>query len=115
MDPSWFSGLGGLSRGGHSLREAVTRGRLNGLATILIGVGQLSLAFVLADTTGFELALFVIAVGSLVLIAIGSNVFRGMEAFAVDWSDSERVAWADTITRCLFAVGVVVASFLIVA
>jgi hypothetical protein len=115
MDQNWISGLGIPSSGGHSLRDWVDQDRLNGLATILIGMSQLPMAFVLADSTGFEIPLFVIVVGSVVLIAIGVNVFRGMEAFEVEWSESERVAWLDTVMRCMFAIVVTAATFWIVA
>lgn len=70
----------------------VTQERLNGLAALLIGVSQLPLAFVLADATGNDISLFIIGAGGWLLIGIGVNVFRGMEAFEVDWSESEWVA-----------------------
>lgn len=115
MDQNRSSGLGAVSSGGQSLRDVVNRDHLNGLATILIGVSQLPLAFVLADSTGEEISLFAIGAGGWLLIGIGVNVFRGREAFELDWSKSERAAWLNTIMTCIFAVVVAAAAFLILA
>jgi hypothetical protein len=113
MDQNWFPSFGTVSGGSHSLRDLVNRDRLNGLATILVGVSQLPLAFMFADATGYESSLFVIGAGGWLLIGIGANVFRGMEAFELDWSESERAAWLSTIIACILAVVVAAAAFLI--
>ena len=114
MDQNRLSGFGAVSRGRSSLADVVSRNRLNGLAAIIIGLSQLPLAFMVADSTGYEISLFVIGAGGWLLVGIGVNVFRGMEAFEFDWSESNRVAWVSTIVTCLFATVVATAAFLIV-
>lgn len=111
MDQNWVSSLGAVSIGGHRFRDLINRDRLNGLAAIVIGISQLPMAFVLADSTGFDISLYVIGVGGILLIAIGVNVFRGMEAFEVEWSDRVWVAWLDTTIRCIFAIVVAAGTY----
>ncbi len=104
MDQSWFSIFSAVSIGNHRFRDLINQDRLNGLAAIVIGMSQLPMAFMFADATRFDISLWVIGVSGMLLIAIGVNVFRGMEAFEIAWSESKRVSWLDTIIRCMFAV-----------
>ena len=107
MDRNWFSGLAAMSDGDHSLGNPINRNRLNGLATVFIGISQLPLAFIFMD---HWLSLFVIGSGGWLLIGIGVNVFRGREAFEIGWSGSDRVEWLNTAVIATYAIAVVAAT-----
>ena len=115
MDQNQLSGSGAVSSGSHSLRDLVNRNRLNGLATILIGVSQLPLAVMFADVTGYESSLFVIGCSGWLLIGVGVNVFRDRGPFELDWTESKRTAWLSTIVTCILAIVVAAAALLILA
>ena len=93
MDQNWFSALGTVSSGDHSLRDSINRDRLNGLATALIGLCLFPMAFVLSDSTEFDIPQVVIIIGSIALIDIGSNAFLDMNAFEYEWDDREWISW----------------------
>lgn len=93
-----------------TIRESITRTQFHGLAAVLVGVGQLPLAFVLADLSDEYLSLFVIGSGGWLLIAIGINLLSGKEAFYNGWTDNERIEWFMAAGLFLLAIVVVVAS-----
>ena len=114
MDRSWSTDSNEASRSGHWLSDRVSRHHLNGLAAIVVGLSQLPLAFMFADATGYESSIYVVGGGGWMLIGVGINEFRGMEAFEIDWSASNRVAWYGTVLTCILAGVVAVAALLII-
>jgi hypothetical protein len=105
MGQNEFSASPSRSDGDH-----IGRNRLNGLIAVLVGLNQLTVAAMSEN----ELALFIGGAGGWLLIAIGVSVFRGKEAFEIDWSESERVAWLITIMQLLLPLGVAAVAILFI-
>lgn len=95
------------------LRNAISRNKLYGLTSVLVGSSQLPLAFLLADLTNQSLAVFVIGSGGWLLIGLGINLLQGKRAFHTEWTDNERYRWLIAAVICLLAFVVVIATGLI--
>jgi hypothetical protein len=110
MSQNRRSRLAPLSDGDRSLRDRMNQNHLNGLATVLAGMSQLSLAVMFADVTGDDISLFIGGAGGWLLIGIGVNVFQGKEVFDDGWVESKRVTWLLTAVQFILAVAVVAAT-----
>jgi hypothetical protein len=114
MGQNRLSRLATVSDDGRSLRDLADRNRLTGLATVLVGVSQLPIAFIAAESTGYDSLLFIVGASGWLLIGIGVNMLRGKEAFDDGWVDSERVEWLWTAVMFVIAVAVAAATVFLV-
>lgn len=104
------SDLIGASDGDHGLRDLIDRKRLEGLATVFIGISQLPLAFVFADAVHWS-SLFVVGCGGWLLVGIGVNLSQGREAFESGWEvENERLRGVSAAVTFVLAVAVAASS-----
>jgi hypothetical protein len=82
--------------------------RFYGSIAVVVGLSQFPLAFAFApDRTA---PAFVVASGGAVLLAIGTNLFRGRAPFESGWSEDGAPGIVSAAVVCLTTVAVVAAS-----
>ena len=107
MDQNWLSGFVGTSGGGHNLHDRIDRNQLNALATVLIGICQLPLAFIFTENW---IPIFIIGSGGWLLIGIGVYMFQRKVAFDIRWFGGKWGAWLSTAVLAMYAIAVVAAT-----
>jgi hypothetical protein len=108
MDQNQHSKSAGMLDGDRDF--LINQSQLMGLATVFIGLSQLPMAIILANVTGHDSSLFVVGAGGWLLIGIGVNLFRGMEAFESKWGKNERLEWLSVTVTVVLALAVVAVS-----
>lgn len=93
--------------GERGLRDTIDEYRLAGLACVLVGVSQLPLAFIHAESNA---SLFVVGAGGWMLIGIGINLLQGRRAFEIRWTDNGTISWLIAAMLVVFAVLVFLAA-----
>jgi len=83
-----------------------------GLVAVLVGLGQLPVA--LAFPPGRLLPTFVVASGGMLLVTIGTSLFRGRAPFESGWTEDGEPGWVSAMVQAALALAVVVASVLAV-
>jgi hypothetical protein len=82
--------------------------RFYGTVVVLVGLSQLTLAFALPlDGPAWS---FVVGGGGALLVAIGSNLFRGNAPFESGWDEDGEPGFISVTVMCLATLAVVVAS-----
>lgn len=112
MTDSRQSGVIDDDGGEQVLRNRIDEHQLAGIACVLVGVSQLPLAFVYAESTP---SLFVVGAGGWMLIGIGINLLQGRAAFEIEWADDETISWLIAAVLVVLSIGVVVAAGLAIS
>ena len=88
--------------------ERLDPDRFYGLVAVVVGLGQLPLAF--ASVPARPTPAFVVASGGMLLVAIGTNLFRGKAPFESGWAEDGEPGVGSVAVLSLATLAVVVAS-----